>query len=127
MGSHESSISCWDSSVNEGSNLTAPTRKADTRLRLAYALSTDVPRNTGCYAEKLYITLRCQFPCRNGPGVWVPVVYFCVVFVFFCSYFSCLSVCHLSRDMQNQQIDCAPSEDTDQPGPKVSSCGQRRL
>ena len=56
-----------DRAVNEGSNLTAPTRKADTRLRLAYALSTDVPRDTGCYAEKLYVMLRRQFPGKSVP------------------------------------------------------------
>ena len=43
--------------------------------RPPYALGTNVPRDTGGYAEKLYVTLRCQFPgkseylmaCRNGP------------------------------------------------------------
>ena len=53
--------------MNEGSNLTAPTRKTESRLRLAYALSTYVPRDTGCYAEKLYVMLRCQFPGKSVP------------------------------------------------------------
>ena len=35
--------------------------------RPPYALGTNAPRDTGGYAEKLYVTLQCQFPGKSVP------------------------------------------------------------
>ena len=32
-----------------------------------YALGTNCPRDIGGYGEKLYVTLRCQFPGKSVP------------------------------------------------------------
>ena len=36
-------------------------------MRPPFALGTHVPRDTGGYAEKLYVTLRCQLPGKPVP------------------------------------------------------------
>ena len=42
--------------------------KGYTHVRPPFALGTHVPRNTGGYAEKLYVTLRCQLSGKPVPG-----------------------------------------------------------
>ena len=39
-----------------------------TKFTPLYALGTHVPQDTGGYAEKLYVTFRCQFPGTSVPN-----------------------------------------------------------
>ena len=41
--------------------------KGYAHVRPLFALGTHVPRDTGGYADKLYVTLRCQLPGKPVP------------------------------------------------------------
>ena len=41
--------------------------KGYVHVRPPFALGTHVSRDTGGYAEKLYVTLRCQLPGKSVP------------------------------------------------------------
>ena len=41
--------------------------KGYAHMRPSFAKGTHVPRDTGGYAEKLYVTLRCQLPVKPVP------------------------------------------------------------